>query len=453
MSDSYTIDSILNGISNIGTQKDRGANNSFYTRFIDDDQASSIYRSSWIGARVVDIPVFESLRAWREFTMPDDAGISDALYLAEDKYKVKDVFSKALTYAKIFGGAAVLMNIENSGDISEPLTIDKIKKNSLKWLTPIDKRRIYPLVTPDVYYPNSRNFLTPEYYTTTLNPESRASGEYKIHRSRMLIFNGIDLPLDEMINNKFWGDSVYTRLFDAISNADITQQAVSSLIHNSTIDIWKIRDLQGNLRIKDGESVLATRIGINNRLASIVNSIVIDKDFEELERKNLNLSGLDKILNDYLHICSAASGIPATKLLGSSSDGLQATGAGDIRNFYDMISSYQNEVIMPKLQLLDQVMAISELGYLPDDLSFKFNPMWQMSEKEQAEIENFRAQRDSIYLSSGVVSPENVAKELINNETYQSLTVEDAESLGDFGVSEYINSEEFLGLDKTTNNS
>ena len=437
-----TTDSILNNISGLGTSKDKSSHNSFYTRRLSDFENIEVYRGSWVAARVVDVPVFESLREWRTFTFPDEDNIADELYKAESKYKLRDSLKKVLTYANIFGGGAILLNVEGSGDISTPLTLDNIKQNSLRWLTALDKRRIYPLVSPDIFYPNSPNFMTPEYYTTTLDPKDK-NNSFKIHKSRLVLFNGIDLPLDEMAQNQFWGDSVYTRIFDAISNADITQQAVSSLVHKSNIDIWKIKDLQGNLEKKDGDSHITKRISCNNQLLSIVNSLVIDKDNEEIERNSLNFAGLDKVLQDFLNIVASASGIPVTKLLGSHVPGLNSSGESDIRNFYDTIKSYQNDIIRARLETLDKVIAKSTLGYLPDDLSFDFNPLWQPSDKEIAEIQVIKSQRDLNYLNAGVISPANVAQELLVEKTYQSLSEEDVKDLDDLGVVRAFNN---LGL-------
>ena len=439
---SYTVDSIYNNLSGLGTSKDKGAANQFYARHIDPYMASEIYRGSWVAARIIDLPVFEAFREWRSFTFQDDGDLYNALEQAEKRYKVRDVLRKAITYANIFGGSAIMINVEGAGDISTPLDINRIKKGSLKWLSPIDRRRLYPIVTPDTYYPNSPNFMRPEYYTSNLDPNARDGSAFKIHRSRLLIFNGIELPPDEMLQNDFWGDSIYTRVFDAISNADMMQQALSSLVHKSSLDIWKIKDLAGALEKKDGQGHLSARISSNNILASLVNSVAIDKDNEEIERKSIGLSGLDTLLMHYLQLVPATRSIPISKFLGDSPSGLNSSGQSEVRNWYDTIKSDQEDLYRPNMERLDKILAASELGYVPEDLSFDFNPLWQMDEKQRADLELVRSQRDANYIQLDVMTRENVAKQLIVDETYQTITDEDAEALGDFGVTEFSNSPE-----------
>jgi uncharacterized protein len=433
----YTLDSIANNLSGIGTYKDKGAANHFYTKFIDDQTAIEMYRGSWLAAKIVDLPVFQALREWREFTMQDDSDISDKMYCAERKFKVKSVIREAATYARIFGGSAILINVENSGPMETPLDINTIKKDSLKWFVALDKRSIMPVDYTNVYNPASPNFLKPEFYSVA-SLETNDASSYRIHRSRLIIFDGIDLPVRERAERNFWGDSVYTRLFDAISNADIAQQAISSLIHKSNVDIWKITDLRANLEQRDGASQIEKRVAFNNMMMSIVNAAVIDKDNEEIERTKLDFGSLDKILKDALHICAGASNNPASLLLGTSQDGLNTTGDGDVRNSYDNVRAYQENELRDKIERMDKIMAMSALGYLPEDLSFEFKPLWQPSEKEKAEVEVIKSQRDVNYLNAGIMTPENIARELLQDETYQSLTDDDVNNLSDFSVNNLL---------------
>lgn len=69
----------------------------------------------------------------------------------------------------------------------------------------------------------------------------------------------------------------------------------------------------------------------------------------------------------------------------------------------------------------------SELGHMPEDFRFDFNPLWQLSEKDQADVEKARAERDEKYINLGVVSETLVAKELKERGTYRNMTDDDIE--------------------------
>ena len=424
-------DYIVNRLSAIGTSKDKNANNSYVNTYIDDNLAIGLYASSWIGARMVNLPIFEAFRQGREFIHEQSENEKNKILRAEKVHQVHTKLKQGLTYASIFGGAVLMLGVENSGDVSEPLDVNLIKKGSLKYITVLDRRSIHPLDAGDSFYPNSPNFLAPEFYTTSLYQDQANS--YKIHKSRLIILKGEELPLRDQ-TNKFWGESIFRRLNQVISNADISQSAIATLVHKASTDIYKVKDLATTMA-KNGTEGMVRRLEDNNTLLSIINSAVLDKENEDLERIAVNFSGLDVVLSKFLSICASASGIPATKLLGEHAKGLSNSGEADIINFYDTVKAYQEEIVRPSYEQLDQILYMSTLGYFPEDYNFEFNALRQLDEKEQAELELVRANRDTAYYNMGVLTPETIGNELLQKETYTSLEEEDIKDLGDFGVS------------------
>lgn len=425
-----TMDGLVNVISNLQTGRDKNAYNDYNLNTMKAEETlSSMYRTSWIAAKIVDIPPYEMTREWRTFTCQDPEGqIKKELENAEKKFNVKNRFREALIYSRIFGGAAIVMNIEGSGNIDEPLFIENIKKGGLKQLSVLDRRLIFPVQMGDEFNPGSPDFADPAFYNI-VNYRTRESSTFKIHKSRIIKFDGISLPMFEYLRNMFWGDSVLNRVMTAVSNCDLVQQAIASMTHETNVDIFRIKDLSLTLGLEDGANQISNRLLNNNLIKSLNNSIVIDKDHEDFERKPLSFQALPEVLKQYLSICASASDIPATRLLGSSPDGLNATGDSDIRNFYDSIRSGQEDVLREKLGYFDQVLAMSTFGHLPEDLKFEFNPLWQTSDKEVADINYIKAQTYSIYLRDGILQPETVLQELMIDETYSSITQEMVDEL------------------------
>lgn len=431
---SQNLDFLRNNVSGIGTRKDFSSNNSISPTFISDFDASTMYSSSWLAYRMVDVPIFEAFRQGREFVHEQEEKEREKINRAEKRYNVDKKLKQGLTYASVFGGAVLMLGVENTGDISEPLDPNLIKKDSLKWIHVIDRRYIHPFDTSDALYPNSPNFMSPEFYTTSLQADNSAGN--KVHKSRLIILKGDELPYQDQ-THKFWGESRYRKLVNAICNAELSQSAISTLIHKSSTDVWKIKDLATTMG-KNGTEQFIKRLEETSQLLSIINSAVVDKENEDLERISVNFGGLDEILGRFLNICASASGIPATKLLGTHAKGLANSGEADIRNFYDYIKTYQDEVVRPAYEQLDKVIYMSTLGYFPEDYDFEFNSLYQLTDKEQAELELTRANRDSLYYNMGVITPENIGNELLQKETYHNLSEEDIDNLGDFGVSNEI---------------
>lgn len=419
-------DGLTNVASNLGTSKDKQAYSKYAANCLSEEELSSMYRTSWLAAKIVDIPAYEMTREWRKFTM-QDTELVEQLEDAEKGYDLKGVMRDALRWSALYGGSAIVMGVD--GDISKPLTVDSVKQGALRYLHVIDKRDLHALPSGDEYYPGSPNFLNPEFYTIADYSSSNKYSGFKIHRSRIVKFDGIQLPKREYIHNAYWGDSMLNRVYEEVSRSDTVRKAISSLVHEANLNIFKIKDLMQIVSSQDGENMVSKRLFTSDLIKSINNAIVVDYDNEDFERKPVNFSALPDLIDKFLIAVAGAADIPVTRLLGQSPGGLNSTGESDMRNFYDSISSQQEDELRSKLHYIDRVIAKSSLGFVPDDMKFEFNPLWQISAKEQAEIESMRAQRDAIYLSEGVINPETAAEQLLSDETYQSLKEEDIEEL------------------------
>jgi hypothetical protein len=94
-----------------------------------------------------------------------------------------------------------------------------------------------------------------------------------------------------------------------------------------------------------------------------------------------------------------------------------------------MIAAKQESDLRCKLEYLDAVLVRSALGVMPDDYRFDFNSLWQMTDAEVSDIQHKNAQRDLIYMDSGVISKSTVAKDLKEQGTYKNLTDEEIEAV------------------------
>jgi len=88
---------------------------------------------------------------------------------------------------------------------------------------------------------------------------------------------------------------------------------------------------------------------------------------------------------------------------------LNATGEGDERNYYDMISSLQENTLRPCLEKLYGVIRPSA-GIEYEKGQLTFNPLRLMSEKDRADIDKTKAETLDIQARSGVMPKEVQAR-------------------------------------------
>ncbi len=111
---------------------------------------------------------------------------------------------------------------------------------------------------------------------------------------------------------------------------------------------------------------------------------------------------------------------------------MNSTGESDFRNWYDTLSIKQEFKLRPLFNQFDQVLVRSALGYWPENYSFDFNPLWQVTDAESADIDLKRAQARHIYLTDGAYLPETCAADILSEGFSVSMTQEDVDEISQY---------------------
>lgn len=422
-------DGLENLVAQLGTEQDKRSHSKFVNNKMlsadgGQEELNAMYLTDWLCGKVVDIIPDDMTREWREFTGDVDPKVVKALEDEEDRLQLSSYFNEAHKWGRLYGGGLIVMSIDDGQTPDKPLDINKIKKGGLRHIKAIDRHRVSNADIVPIADPMNINFGMPEYYR--FNETS-----VKIHHSRILRFDGISLPFDEFRRNNYWSDSVLSRLYEAVINFNTTGDGAASMVYETNVDIVKVKGLMGYLQTAEGEALLRKRFTMARMMKSFNNMILLDNE-EGFESKSNTFAGLPDLLDRFALFLSAASDIPATRLLGSSASGLNATGEGDLKNYYDTVRSTQKKVYKPLLDYFDKIMAKS-LGLADDtDLDYDFKSLFQMTPKEMADLQLVNAQRDQIYLDRNVITEEIVAKELKQDGTYTNITDEYLEELEEF---------------------
>ena len=120
---------------------------------------------------------------------------------------------------------------------------------------------------------------------------------------------------------------------------------------------------------------------------------------------------------------SAVTGIPQTKLFGRSPAGENATGEGDMENYYGFIGNIQELNLKKNIKtVIDIILNAGKYKKKFDeipDYKLEFKPLWNMDEKQQAETDKVRAdteyvkaQTAQIYVDMQAIDAEEVRKRL-----------------------------------------
>mgnify|MGYP003947224089 FL=1 len=153
---------------------------------------------------------------------------------------------------------------------------------------------------------------------------------------------------------------------------------------------------------------------------------VVGEDFERVATPMTGVS--DMLTAGWQRLAAATSPrMPLTRLFGMSPGGLNATGESDMRNWYDQVKAFQTIDLSPRANRLVQLIARSLGEQEPERFSACFPSLWQMTPKEQAEIEKLAAEKDAIYITAAVLLPEEVALSRYGDGNFSASTKIDAE--------------------------
>lgn len=318
----------------------------------------------------------------------------------------------AVQRALEYGGAFIYINTDDT-NLSLPLYINEktASTNKITGLTVIEPWQAAP-VQVNTFNPLKNNYMQPDLWWVL------GAGS-TVHKTRLIpiVFYSVPDLIKPLYNYLGLPLSFYMKNY--VSNADTVRQSISDLVLRFRTKIikttaQKIADPQTQARVKYMNAT-------SNNLATLL----LAKDEEWIETVT-SLSGMDNLLSQMYELMTASTrGIPVTKLLGLSPRGFNATGEYDENNFYDVIDGYASSVVIPAMEKVAEYILCFKAGVL-DEPKYTFNPRKQIKQKEQAEINNLKADYVSKLIMSGIITGKDAIRAISeDNFKFDWIDLED----------------------------
>ena len=392
----------------------------------------AMYRSSWLVGQVVDVVAEDMTREGINLRGLDNPKDAEAIQQEMDRLEVWNELANVIKWGRLYGGAIAVILIDGQ-DVSTPLDVNTVGKDQFKGLMVLDRWLVLPTLQ-DLVTEYGPDFGKPKYYDVIA--DSLGLSNQKIHYSRIIRFDGVDLPYWQRITENLWGQSVVERLLDRLVAFDSTTTGVAQLVYKAHLRTYKVKGLRAIIAaggkafeglIKQIEQV---RLWQSNEGLTLM-----DAD-DEFQTHSYTFAGLDSVLLQFGQQLSGASQIPLVRLFGQSPSGMNATGESDLSNYYDNINQQQERRMRTALGTLLQVVSLSTLGKpLPDSFSFDFASLWQIDDAQKADIAAKVTESICRAEEQGLITTQAAMKELRQSSEitgiYSSITDEDIESAND----------------------
>ena len=382
-------DGFINAISGVGTPRDLGSRNQ-HTMISRPDLKyyNAVYAQSALYAKIIDLFPEAGLRKWIDYTHDRKEQIDAAV----DQLDLIEAQERAAKKERKDGGSVVYCDVDDGQEHDQPLNLDRV--TAFNAVTVFEGEYVSPM-NPD------RSGLA-EVYQISGNGETMY-----IHRSRLLMFDGIEVADDCF--SQYPGmtrASISARVLPSVQRYEMVLNNMGALSAKMLVGVWKMFDLNQIVDGEDNEDFKG-RLEAQRQGVSLINDVVIDSQ-DEYALLTPNLTGLNDILQPAAHNLVAVSGIPHTVLLGESPGAsLGASGGSQERDWNKAVSAYQESNLRANIQkALNMICAALKT----EPVVFTFNSLDEPDLKSMAETRKIMSEADSKYIADGVLLPEEIRK-------------------------------------------
>lgn len=291
-------------------------------------------------------------------------------------------------YQAIFygGGAGMLIfRGDTEEDYLKPLNIKDIKPNSFLGIKPLerwtgifpDSKRIDEVGKNGIDDPAMIG--QPLYYKVSFG--GLKGKRYKVHASRLLLFNTGHLPYVQKQMEQFWGVSEVELLWESYNRYITAINATINMLIISNTRVVKMEDTDGSAQITQRAlQRLQSKFELMKQALNFSNILVLDKE-DDYEYQSVSLADLPDLLKQIRMDFCASAGVPASYIFADSFENSQ-----DNDNINQPIKNTQKLFMTPIYLKLLKVICKSVLEKELPNTAIAFKNIKVSSEKEKAEI-------------------------------------------------------------------
>ncbi len=345
-----------------------------------------LYRNNAYAKQIVSVPVEDALAkgwTWQGEDVKQEEIDKIRAYERLPAIDLNTKLEEALICARIFGGSAILIDTEDD-DLSLPLDPETITEGGVKSLKVMSR---FQFGKVDI----EKELDSPEHGNAILFHLSIArggkKGQSKIHPSRLVVFHGDKIPVPRGIrtDQEFWGDGILrSRMVGviALEQAYTSQEALLMEAKSPTLAFPK---LSVKMSTPEGRDQIFEEALAFNNVRGSTGLNIIDTEMK-FDNNAYNFSGIKDIIDGFKSRVAGEADIPEARLFGERDTGLNSTGQGSLKNYYDRIKSDQENKIMPPMSILIIALVRSALGKTKKTIKPVWNPLMIPTAKERAEI-------------------------------------------------------------------
>lgn len=369
-------------------------------------QLCGILAQNWLINKACAMPADDAIRKGYNIVTDDGDELDPAAYKilkAYDRaFNVKFKMREFIRKGRIFGIRIAMFKVQSTDPnyYEKPFNIDGVTPGSYKGIVEVDPYWTAPwLDNAASSQPDTLHFYEPTFWII--------NGK-KIHRSHLIIFRHAE-PVDVLKPMYIYGGVPLTQqIMERVYAAERTSNEAPQLAMSKRTTVW----------LTDMEAVMAdtnAAIGRLQQWSAYRDNYGIklgDKEGDEFSQYDTSLADFDALIMTQYQLVAAIAGVPATKLLGTSPKGFNATGEYEEASYHELLESIQENDLTP---LLNRHHRLVMKSYVEPQLGKKYNvglavnwlPLDTPTAQELAQTNLTKAQTGQVLIGSGAISSED----------------------------------------------
>ena len=411
----YKPQGLLKRLTNVFTMKHNEEDKTPQSPEDEQEQIAVDKRKEW-EKKADEIDKREKEERQNNLATPAEPWKVKALMMAAKESRLYDALKSAAIWGRVFGGGAVIINTpDHAGRPDEPLDLSKLRKGDrIDWIV----ADCWELMgcTADV------QISSPD---VNVNWQEECPFTYygqKIHKSRVLLFRGKDIPSMYRPLGRGWGMSYFEHLARTLTITWKAQNSRAELLDDAKTDIYMLKGLNAQATNPNLNQALKNRLSIIQQTKNYGSGVALDSE-DDFKQKQTQFSGFDKMQEQDRYDCAADARIVMTKLYGMTPGGF-SNGDNDRASYEDMVRSEVQNPCIPNLITAFKVLSVTTVGEMME-IDVDFPPLTK--EKSENDIKT----KQDIYnlcvkgLSYGTITPGQCARILNEQNVFFGVEVSD----------------------------
>lgn len=332
------------------------------------------------------------------------------------RYKLRSNCVEFVRMGRIFGIRIALFRVESTDPdyYEKPFNLDGVTPGSYKGITQIDPYWMAPeLDRQSATNPAYQHFYEPTYWII--------NGK-RFHRSHLVIFRNSPPPDILKPVYLYGGVPVPQKIVERVYAAERVANEGPLLAMTKRTN-WIKTDLA---KVFANGQTFVQRIMEWVAFRDNYGIKVLGRD-DEIGQFDTALTDLDNVTMNSYQLVAAAAGVPATKLLGTTPKGFNATGQYESRSYHEELETIQENDLSPLVERHHQLVMRSfivpwmrknvDAAFTPVGVGHNWNAVDVPTAKEQAEINEIKGRTDQVLLDTGAIDPYDIRTRLIGDKT------------------------------------